>query len=303
MAALSIGATVGFHYSIPFGSFFIAAASVIVIGFAIFIALKLVTATRREVPLDLISFAGFAAAVLLIALQWAVIMWLKVMLPLSVGFWADPALANVDHALFQAEPWRVANAVFGWATPAMDRIYASWAPVKFAILCGVVLAPQSQLKTRALISYFLFGAACSFLQYALPSAGPVFFAALGHGDRFSALQVQPWVETARDYLWRDYLEAGGHIGSGISAMPSVHVAAGLWIALVVRAYFPRLQLLGFAYFGAIFIGSVLLGWHYAVDGIASCAITMAAWQVAAWHIAAKRNPRGQREDSGIEEYA
>ena len=301
--ALAIGSSVGFHYSIPFGEFFIAAASVIAIGFAVFIASKLVSAVKGDVPLNLPAFAGFAVAVMLVALQWAVIMWLKVMLPLSVGFWADPALANIDHAIFQSDPWRIAHHVIGWATPAMDRAYASWAPVKFAVLCGVILAPQSELKARAMVSYFLFGCVCSLLQYALPSAGPIFFSALGYGDRFSALQVEPWVETARAYLWRDYLAGGGHVGSGISAMPSVHVAAALWIALVVRSYLPRLQLLGFAYFLVILVGSVLLGWHYAVDGIASCAITLAAWQVAAWLGAAKRQSPELREQAGLEKYA
>jgi hypothetical protein len=63
-------------------------------------------------------------------------------------------------------------------------------------------------------------------------------------------------------------------------MPSVHVAMTLWVALVVRTYFPPFQFFAWAYFAAILIGSVHLGWHYAVDGIASIAIAMTAWAVA-----------------------
>ena len=64
-------------------------------------------------------------------------------------------------------------------------------------------------------------------------------------------------------------------------MPSLHVAIALWVALVVRAYIPRAAFLGFAYFALILIGSVLLGWHYSVDGIVSVIIVLVAWRTAA----------------------
>lgn len=131
-----------------------------------------------------------------------------------------------------------------------------------------------------MLAYFLTISTCCLLQFVLPSAGPVFYAQLGLGDQFAAMPVQPWVASARDYLWADYLAGGGKPGGGISAMPSVHVAMVLWVALVVRAYFPRLQSLAWIYFAAILVGSVHLGWHYAVDGIVSIAIALIAWAVA-----------------------
>jgi hypothetical protein len=280
VAALLIGWHVGFHYTIPFASYMIAGASVISLGFFAFIAAKLIKARSGDVPLNLPAFVMFATAVALISLHWAAITWLKVMLPLAVGFWADPAIASADHALFGADLWRVSYPIFGWAAPAVDRVYVAWAPVKFAVLLYVVLVRQSDLKTRALISYFLIGIACSFLQYALPSAGPVFFSAMGNGPRFDSIPVEPWVQAARAYLWSDYLKAGGDVGAGISAMPSVHVAAALWVALVVRSYFPRLQLAGFAFFFTILLGSVMLGWHYALDGLAAVTIALFAWKFA-----------------------
>jgi hypothetical protein len=60
----------------------------------------------------------------------------------------------------------------------------------------------------------------------------------------------------------------------------MHVAVTLWVAFVVRAYFPRFQLIGWTYFAAILIGSVHLGWHYALDGIAASAIAAAGWLLA-----------------------
>ena len=61
-------------------------------------------------------------------------------------------------------------------------------------------------------------------------------------------------------------------------MPSLHVAVALWLALVIRSYLPRLQFIGWAYFAVILVGSVYLGWHYALDGIVAVMITLACWR-------------------------
>jgi PAP2 superfamily len=42
------------------------------------------------------------------------------------------------------------------------------------------------------------------------------------------------------------------------------------------------------YFALILVGSVLLGWHYAVDGIAAIAITLISWRIASSVAIARR---------------
>jgi hypothetical protein len=286
--ALTIGATVGFHYSIPFSAYAITALTIIVLAAAGAIVVRLFLYARqgeehptRRLLSDAPRFTGFAVGAFLVALQIGVLTWTKIMLPIASSFWADPYLANVDHAIFQTDPWRIAYALFGWAAPFIDKAYITWAPIKLVTLVVLVSLPQSPTKTRALLSYFVLMAMVAIGQYLLPSAGPVLYSQVGYGDRFAALPLEPWVERARDYIWQDYLRGGGKIGTGISAMPSLHVAIALWIAFVVRAYVPRLSPLSFGYFGLILIGSVLLGWHYAVDGIAAIVIAMVAWKVAA----------------------
>lgn len=278
-AALVIGWRVGFHYTIPFASYFIAAAVVIVLAFALFIAGKLVRARKGDVPLHLARFLPFAVGVLLVALEMAVLCWTKIMLPIATGFWADPMLASADRTLFGTDPWHLLQWLNG---PLIDRTYITWAPIKFLVLTVLVALPESAIKTRALLSYFFVMFAGAIGQYALPSAGPVFH---------QAIPLQPWVAEAKAYLWQDYLRGGGNIGTGISAMPSVHVAIALWVALVIKSYVPKFAPLGFAWFTIVAVGSVALGWHYAVDSLAAIGIAVAAWLLAGLSPAAAEEGR------------
>jgi membrane-associated phospholipid phosphatase len=207
--------------------------------------------------------------------------WTKIVRAIALPVWADPLRARAAQALCGIDPWQAAQAAFGWAAPLIDEAYVTWAPVKFATLLVVVSLPETPQKTRALTSYFVLMASVALGQYLFSSAGPVFYAQLGLGDRFADLKLQPWVVSARAYLWQDYLRGSRKIGAGISAMPSMHVAISLWIALVLRSFRRSLAVVGFAYFAIISVGSVLLGWHYAIDGLAGIAIALLAWRAAA----------------------
>jgi hypothetical protein len=59
----------------------------------------------------------------------------------------------------------------------------------------------------------------------------------------------------------------------------------------VRAYAPRFSFVGFTYYALIFVGSVLLGWHFFADGMAATVLTLLAWRIAAWNSAVPRESR------------
>jgi hypothetical protein len=285
--ALLIGAKVGFRYQIPFAAYSAIGASIAFAGVTAFSLVKIIgyagereSRPWRRLVSDLPRCTGFVLGTMLVGVQMAVLTWTKIMLPIAVPFWAGPYLASFDEAIFGTDPWRITEVMFGWASTTIDGAYMTWIGFKFATLAILLAAPESQKKARALLSYFLIVSFTALGQYVLSSAGPIFYARLGFGDRFADLPIEPWVKVTSSYLWHDYLRAGGDIGTGISAMPSLHVAIALWIALVLRSYAPRLAFLGFGYYALISIGSVLLGWHYAADSIAATAITLISWRLA-----------------------
>jgi hypothetical protein len=80
-------------------------------------------------------------------------------------------------------------------------------------------------------------------------------------------------------LWRSY-EQGGLV-AGISAMPSMHNATALLLALAGRVLNKQLGYVLWAPCALIYVGSVHLAWHYAIDNYFGWAIALACWWAAA----------------------
>ena len=121
------------------------------------------------------------------------------------------------------------------------------------------------------------------------SAGPCYFGRVtGLADPFvplmsylheASLSHAVWALDTQEMLWHKYSLREVALGAGISAMPSMHVAMATLFALV---YWRTKRWLGIAmtiYAIIIMIGSVHLGWHYAVDGYASALGIMVIWWV------------------------
>ena len=81
---------------------------------------------------------------------------------------------------------------------------------------------------------------------------------------------------------RDFYQAGDFgFGHGISAAPSMHVASTWMIARMAQCYGLGAAIAGWSFFGIIFVGSIYLGWHYAIDGYISI-ISIVLRRLAGW---------------------
>ncbi len=200
-------------------------------------------------------------------------------LPAWVPFFADRPLADLDEALHFGQPWRWAHDVAPEGAGAVLAVL--YGPVWFAQFFGfVVLAAfltRDALRARYLIALVgtlvLLG---TLGRIAGASAGPIFYDRMQDSSRFadlaaalSATRHGQAMLAASDYLYASYRSDSAVFGSGISAMPSIHVALAVLNALFLRALNPRLAPVGVAFAAMILFGSVYFGWHYALDGYAS----------------------------------
>jgi membrane-associated phospholipid phosphatase len=84
-------------------------------------------------------------------------------------------------------------------------------------------------------------------------------------------QVGLW-EAYQNHVWLPF--------GGISAMPSLHIAITVLLALVGWRINHYAGVLLTAYVVITQIGAVMLGWHYAVDGYVSILLTVLLWKLA-----------------------
>jgi PAP2 superfamily len=275
---------------------------------ALFLALMLGAAarfTQRNHPAH--ERFGGERAVLLIAIALLVGSTIPVfgifkqfVLPLR-GFPLDPALDMIDRLLFLGhDPWRVTHALLPsfYAAVFFDRLYSLWMPMMAAFPLFVVIAlknPGDRVRLIGcwLISWIVIGGLAAWI---LGSAGPCYYTALigphaGFADLhvlltqqaalashaglpIAALDFQPMLLAA--YNSGEYAPAGG-----ISAAPSMHVAMATLFAIGGFRVGRWLGWAMVAFTAAIWIGSVHLGWHYAVDGLISVVLMLGIWRASA----------------------
>ena len=72
------------------------------------------------------------------------------------------------------------------------------------------------------------------------------------------------------------------LGTGISEFPSLHVSIAVLCALAGARINKALGWTLGVFAGVILIGSIHLGWHYAVGGYFAAASTWGWWRLAGW---------------------
>jgi len=91
--------------------------------------------------------------------------------------------------------------------------------------------------------------------------------------------VPIWALPTQEILWEGY--NGERDGSaGISAFPSMHVGTAALIAIYATRVNFTLAVIAWVFCASIMLGSVVLGWHYAVDGYGGFVLAIVFWKIA-----------------------
>lgn len=235
---------------------------------------------RRGALRFVLIFAGFCVGI-------AAFTTFKLTIPTLVPFYADAMFADIDNLLHFGDPGTLVHAVLPtWAQYPLAVLYGPiWFMLWFGLTAFVALHDNAALRRRYFWTMAL--AICGLgtvLATALSSVGPVFYESVYGSDRFAALMAAVFASPVGDYmretsayLYANYLEGGHALGTGISAMPSVHLAIVTLNALMLGTLNRTIGMLAWVYVVLILVGSVFLGWHYAIDGYVSIAVVALIW--------------------------
>ena len=214
----------------------------------------------------------------------------KSSIPLVTSYTWDETFIAMDRTLHGTDPWRLLQPLLGspLVTATLAELYHLWFLLIYAgSMFFALLVKDRQLRYRYFFAYILtwtIGGMAMAVGFA--SVGPCFLQPLT-GNAYFADQMQALyaadavnpvaVLDVQESLLVWYNAGNFGLGRGISAMPSMHVALAFLFYLGIR----RISRAAGWFFGAfaavIFVSSIHLGYHYAVDGYASLLLVGTVW--------------------------
>jgi membrane-associated phospholipid phosphatase len=222
----------------------------------------------------------------------------KQSIPLIYPFNWDYSLMRLDYILhFGHHPWRLLEPILSMPTLVRitDVIYMTWFYVLFVSCLWMGWTTQRHLRLCYLIStllvWILLG---SVLGTIFSSAGPCYYSKVVSAlddpyapqirrlSEISELRIQNNQKVLdasynQAGLWELKISGSWSPFGGISAMPSIHLAMAALFACLAFELRRWLGWMFVCYTALIFIGSIVLGWHYAVDGYAGVILAILIW--------------------------
>jgi hypothetical protein len=215
----------------------------------------------------------------------------KTAIPFIVGYSWDAFWAHADRLLFREDAWRIAHFLLGTSSLLVWQWFYTVAWGLTLIFASALVALNARpsrvaIFYTAMMATWLIGGV--FLAYAMSAAGPIFahlfdaqlathFSPLRQMlDRSLALNSP--VRNTQQYLASSLTSHVAAKGGGISAMPSMHLAAATIYVLAARRswWFVPAAL----FWAIIFVCSAYFGYHYWVDGLVAAAVAVSCWITA-----------------------
>ncbi|HEV7428162.1 MAG TPA: phosphatase PAP2 family protein [Thermoanaerobaculia bacterium] len=223
--------------------------------------------------------------------------WIKLTAPILNPHLFDQQLWNLDRTIaFGYSPNLFLLTLF--SSPALLRVidltYASVLVPGFSIVPAFFAsAPEHRVRIAFMNSNTLLWTAGAWLYVAVPALGPAY--------RFPEVWLPfapllTYTQVLQRLLMTNYhaVQISARAGPqpinvffGVAAFPSLHVG----FQVLSFLWMQRLTRWGGTVFGILalftFIGSIVTGWHYAIDGIAGALLAVACY-AASQRISARR---------------
>lgn len=177
--------------------------------------------------------------------------------------------------------WAIERNLFVWITSLpipvnfFDALYHScWINELLAIFLLIVLGRDIKSIQKYCVSLILLFYIGRFLGILNPVMGPAFF----HPELFDYLdgsitqKAMQYVNDVMALTSENAMDRGGILLGGISALPSLHVGmvfiTAYWLMVASR----RTLFITIPWFLLVWISTIVLGWHYALDGLGGIAL-------------------------------
>lgn len=207
-----------------------------------------------------------------------------------VPFYADPYAVSLDRMIHGTDPWRLLQPFLGFpfVTEVISFFYHLWFFAMFVILSLALFMLEnerlrSQYIAAFILSWSLIGGVAATL---FSSVGPCYYSAFYAGDPFAELFA--YLDHAKNFypvvargaqamLLEKYKLNEMGLGAGISALPSMHIAVVVLNVIFLSKLHRLAGIAAWIFAAIIFVGSVHLGWHYAVDGYVAALLAIITW--------------------------
>ena len=203
----------------------------------------------------------------------------------------DARFADIDRSLhFGRHPWEWLEPVIRSSTAihVLDAQYLLWFPVLFGFVIWLAWT-SAPIRGRAAVATLLVWILCGNIAAILfSSAGPCYYGSIVRGDDpYAALMAlldshnqsqMVFARLSQSVLWNAMQSNAWLPFGGISAMPSLHVAMTVLIALIAWQQSKSAGVVMSAFALLTLVGSVALGWHYAIDGYAGAMMALVIWR-------------------------
>lgn len=231
---------------------------------------------------------------------------LKPLVPAINPYDWDQTLIAWEIALFGTDAWRVLQPLVGYpiVTSFLSVLYHAWLLLMYPGTLVILFYRGGDLIRRQYVLSFvlIWTVIGGAMAIAFSSVGPCFLEPIMGNPHFADQmaylraaneQYPVLVLHVQEMLLDWHRNSSDGLGRGITAMPSMHVAMAFLYFLAIRHVSKAAGRFFFVFFVLIWVGSVHLAYHYALDGAVSVVATAILWLAAGKGLAwwDRLNPR------------